>query len=33
VALRYYRRFMDEVSLHDDAVADGMPAAAEMGGA
>ena len=32
VALRYYRRFMDEVALHDDAVADGLPAAAEMGG-
>jgi molecular chaperone HscB len=25
VALRYYRRFMEEVALHDDAVADGAP--------
>jgi molecular chaperone HscB len=27
VALRYYRRFMDEVALHDDSVAEGAPAA------
>jgi len=33
VALRYYRRFMDEVALHDDAVAEGAaPPAAEMRG-
>ena len=32
VALRYYRRFMEEVALHDDAVADGAPVTvAEMG--
>jgi molecular chaperone HscB len=32
VALRYYRRFMDEVALHDDAVADGASPTAEMRG-
>ena len=32
VALRYYRRFMDEVALHDDAVADGAAPTAEMRG-
>jgi molecular chaperone HscB len=33
VALRYYRRFMDEVALHDDSLTDGAPvAAAEMRG-
>jgi molecular chaperone HscB len=32
VSLRYYRRFMEEVSLHDDAVADAAAPAAEMGG-
>jgi hypothetical protein len=32
VALRYYRRFMEEVALHDDAVAEGAAPAVEMRG-
>jgi hypothetical protein len=32
VALRYCRRFMDEVALHDDSVAEGAAPAAEMRG-
>jgi hypothetical protein len=32
VALRYSRRFMDEVALHDDSVAEGAAPAAEMRG-
>ncbi len=32
IALRYYRRFMDEVALHDDTVAEAAPPSAEMRG-
>jgi hypothetical protein len=32
VALRYYRRFMDEVALHDDAQVEEAAAGAELRG-